>query len=557
MLGFGLVLVLMGVLAVNAWRNLGKVQQVGEISTLVANLDGTLHLGRALTLTGLEDSDFARTGLPAEISALEGSHDELRVQLEQILQEFPSLKTQLVEIKRGTQEWRQIRREGVLPALVAGRAEEARQLLFGPQMQIYQQLREAYQRLDDQAKEQAQQLSENARDGLIILTVAAVAVAAMAAAWITRITAQPLVALTQVANRLAEGDTQDRTELDIRPRRDEIGKLLNAFKGVQDGMRRMAEVAQRIAEGDLSKEVKPLSERDQLGKAFVSMVDELRRSTRALSDGVNQLSEVGADMLASASQVAAGASETSSAIVETTSTVEEVKRTAELASQRARRVAQDSQQATAVAHGGRAAVEASVEGMRQIQAQMLHISDSVSRLSQHGLAIGEITTLVNGLADQSNLLAVNAAIEAAKAGEQGKGFAVVAQEVRSLAEQSRQATAQVRGLLQEMHKATQAAVLASEQGGKAVERGMQQSAEAGEVIARLTQTIAEAADAAAQIAQSSEQQLVGSDQVALAMQNIREASTQNVAVARRAEEAARQLDELGRDIETMIKRYRI
>src|SRR5206468_6485887 len=91
-----------------------------------------------------------------------------------------------------------------------------------------------------------------------------------------------------------------------------------------------------------------------------------------------------------------------------------------------------------------------------IQTQMESIADSVVKLSEQGQAIGEIIATVNDLAEQSNLLAVNASIEAAKAGEQGKGFAVVAQEVKSLAEQSKQATAQVRNLLNDIQKATSA-----------------------------------------------------------------------------------------------------
>src|SRR5690606_7732014 len=126
--------------------------------------------------------------------------------------------------------------------------------------------------------------------------------------------------------------------------------------------------------------------------------------------------------------------------------------------------------------------------------------------SEQGQAIGEIIAAVNDLAEQSNLLAVNAAIEAAKAGEHGRGFAVVAQEVRSLAEQSKQATAQVRTILQDIQKATTAAVLATEQGSKAVEDGVRQTTEAGEAIAALAEMIDEAAQAATQIAASSQQQ---------------------------------------------------
>src|SRR4028119_1286641 len=107
--------------------------------------------------------------------------------------------------------------------------------------------------------------------------------------------------------------------------------------------------------------------------------------------------------------------------------------------------------------------------MQRIREQMEAIGESMMRLSEQSQAIGAIIATVDDLAQQSNLLAVNAAIEAAKAGEQGKGFAVVAQEVKSLADQSKQATTQVRTILNDIQKATGAAVMATEQGSKAVE----------------------------------------------------------------------------------------
>src|SRR5207253_8764623 len=131
----------------------------------------------------------------------------------------------------------------------------------------------------------------------------------------------------------------------------------------------------------------------------------------------------------------------------------------------------------------------------RIRLQMEAIAESIAGLSEQTQAISEIITTVNDLADQSNLLAVNAAIEAAKAGEQGKGFAVVAQEVRNLAEQSKQATAQVRTILGEIQRAANAAVLATEQGTRVVEGGMGLTQRAGDVIGQLADTIREASDA--------------------------------------------------------------
>lgn len=277
-----------------------------------------------------------------------------------------------------------------------------------------------------------------------------------------------------------------------------------------------------------------------------------RTITRQLRASIDQLSTSSAEILATTTQVAAGAAETASAVSETTATVEEVKQTAQVSSQKARSVSDTAQKASQVSQSGRKSVEEAMQGMQRIQEQMESIAESIVRLSEQSQAIGEIIATVNDLAEQSNLLAVNAAIEANKAGEQGKGFVVVAQEVKSLAEQSKQATAQVRTLLGDIQRATSAAVLATEQGSKAVQAGVKQTTETGESIRLLADSVNEAAQAATQIAASSQQQMVGMDQVALAMENIKQASVQNVAGTRQAEVAAQSLHELGRKLSDMI-----
>jgi len=267
--------------------------------------------------------------------------------------------------------------------------------------------------------------------------------------------------------------------------------------------------------------------------------------TRELRENIAQLSSSSAEILATTTQVASSAAETAAAVSETTATVEEVKQTAQHASQKAKYVSDSAQKASNVSQAGRRSVEEALHVMHRIREQMGSIAESIVQLSEQSHAIGQIIATVNDLAEQSNLLAVNAAIEAARAGEQGKSFGVVAHEIRSLAEQSKQATGQVRTILGDIQKATNVAVLATEQGNKAVEAGVKQSSETDEAIRLLSASINEAAQAATQIAASSHQQMVGMDQVAVAMNNIKEASEQNVAGTRQAELAAQGLHQMG------------
>jgi len=277
-----------------------------------------------------------------------------------------------------------------------------------------------------------------------------------------------------------------------------------------------------------------------------------RGVTSQVRYSVNVLVSAASEILAATVQQAAGTSEEATAIQETTTTVDEVKQTVRVSAQQAKTVAETAQKTAKVAQDGQRAVEESVKGMQEAKARMEALAERIIGLSEQGQAIGEIITTVNELGDQSNLLAVNAAIEAAKAGEAGKGFAVVAAEVKALAEQSKQATTQVRGILGEIQRATQAAVMATEQGVKAADAGEKVAQGAGESIRSLAQSVHEATLVAQQILVSAQQQVVGMDQIAMAIQNIQQVSTQNMTATRQVERAAQDLNELSQQLQVLV-----
>jgi methyl-accepting chemotaxis protein len=372
---------------------------------------------------------------------------------------------------------------------------------------------------------------------------------------LTRNIVGPLREVSAAAQKIALGDLS--VEVMSSDRQDEVGVLAKAFAEMTESLGQMARVAAQVSTGDLTVEVIPKSDKDILGKAFLSMRENLRRVTREIQESISVLSTSAQEIVATTTQVASAATETATAVSETTTTLEEVKQTAQLSSQKAKYVSEAAQKVALVSQGGKKSAAESIDAMKQIREQMESIAESIVRLSEQSQAIGEIMLTVNDLAEQSNLLAVNASIEAAKAGEQGKGFAVVAQEVRNLADQSKQATAQVRSILGEIQKATNAAVMVTEQGSKAVEVGVQQAARAGESVQQLAESIAEAAQAAAQIAASSQQQMAGMDQVAQAMESIKTASTQNVASTKQTESAAKNIDDLGRRLKELVAVYRV
>ncbi len=281
----------------------------------------------------------------------------------------------------------------------------------------------------------------------------------------------------------------------------------------------------------------------------------LRAVNQQVREAANILASSVGEILTLVTQLATVSSETAVSVNETTSTAEEVKQTAQVSAEKSRTVSEGAQKAASVAQQGNAAVTKTVGGINHIRELMESVAESIVELSEQTQAIGEIMAVVNDLAQQSQLLSVNAAIEAAKAGEQGKGFGVVAQEIKSLADQSKEATGQVRAILNDIQKATSASVLAAEQVSKAVESSVSQAAESGEAIRKLADSIEESARAATQIAASNQQQFVGMDQIVQAMETIRLAFQQNVAGTKQAEQAAHNLNELGEKLREMVGKY--
>jgi methyl-accepting chemotaxis protein len=279
--------------------------------------------------------------------------------------------------------------------------------------------------------------------------------------------------------------------------------------------------------------------------------------TEDIKEGINVLGSSSSEIQATVAEISTGAAETATSISETTTTVEEIRQTSMVSGKKAKNLMENSQKASDIGERGLETSQMMIDAMAKIDKQMKNILTTITKLSEQNRSIGEITTTVSDIADQSNLLAVNAAIEAAKAGEHGRGFSVVAQEIRNLSEQSKKSTAQVKDILNEIQKSVSQAVEVINQGAQTVEEGNRTVSEDRIVVETLIDSINEATEAAVQISSSSQQQMAGMDQIVPAMENIKQASEQNVSGIRQTEEAVKSLYELGESLKNVIAKYKL
>jgi methyl-accepting chemotaxis protein len=222
---------------------------------------------------------------------------------------------------------------------------------------------------------------------------------------------------------------------------------------------------------------------------------------------------------------------------------------------RARQLASAAGNTSTATAAGMQSVRNTVSLMESIREQAEAVADNVVTLSERTQAVGDIITSVNEIAEQSHLLAVNAAIQAAAAGEHGRAFAVVANEMKNLAGQSKQATVQVRSILGDIQKGITNSVMLTEEAVKRVESGRQQATVAERTIQQLTENIEESIRAFQQIVGGSSQQQIGFEQVTQAFRNIGIASQETAASTKQSEKAAANLSALAQQLRTTVERY--
>ena len=438
---------------------------------------------------------------------------------------------------------------------------------------------------------------------------------------IIRSITRPVVAMTQSLDSLAGGDLNltgtDWGYLDrIAHQKDEVGKMAQASNGLLEYMKEMVASVQKVAAGDLTTKISPRSERDQLGNAFAMMVNNLQRQIGQVAENAQKLNKASEQMAEAAQQaggatqqiaatiqqlthgatqqsdavnktagsveqmskmiqtVAHGAAEQSSAVARASNVTTQISGSIQQVSGNAQSVTQNSTIAANAAQVGYKTVEDTVKGMQAIKNKVGLSSSKVQEMGSRSTQIGAIVETIEDIASQTNLLALNAAIEAARAGEHGKGFAVVADEVRKLAERASAATKEISVLIGGIQQTVHDAVSAMNDSAREVENGVENANKAGEALKAILEAselvnqqavqaakaaeqmnaaskdLVESVDAVAQVinqnSSATEKMTINSNEVSHSIENIASVSEENSAafeeVAASAEEMTAQVE---------------
>jgi methyl-accepting chemotaxis protein len=324
-------------------------------------------------------------------------------------------------------------------------------------------------------------------------------------------------------------------------------------------MREISVEARRIASGDL-RSARIVFAEDEVwaaSAAFATMHSQLTSAISQLKTAGFKLSTTSEQLVATSGKHEDGATEQATALTETSATTEELARSARQIAGNAQSVAQMAEQTLSAAQAGMRSAEAFFLSMGRTRQGNQAIADSVVKLNKRVQQIGRIIEFINGIADKTDLLAVNAELEGTKAGDVGRGFSLVAAEMRRLAESVIDSTREIARLIEEIRDATNAAVMATEAGVKATDRGSALSARVTENLRSILDLARQTSDAVRSISLATHQQQTGTDQLAEAMNDILRSTQAGAAATREVAGANADLSNLAKDLDNAVQRFQV
>ena len=381
----------------------------------------------------------------------------------------------------------------------------------------------------------------------------------------------PIGALSAFSERFAAGDSRAKAEVPVEDEFSVIAENLNrtatrvakaygnqeAQELLQKSITDLLNLINQVARGDLTLRGKVTN--DALGNVadsinfmldnFTTVLDRVRNAAVEVSTNANRILVATDEMNTGTGQQDQEITNTSSAVEELTVSMKQVSNNAEASAEAARRALDAAEQ-------GNRAVRDTLDGMQRIRSSVQATARKIKSLGDRSLEISEIINVINDITEQTNLLALNAAIEAARAGEAGRGFAVVADEVRKLAEHSRTATKDIAALIKAIQAETNEAVVVMEEGTKEVEVGAGLADQAGKALEAISSVVRQSAELVQEISLASKQQVRGTEGVANAMQIISGITRQTSQSARQAAGTVGTLVKLSEQLVDALSQFR-
>jgi methyl-accepting chemotaxis protein len=344
-----------------------------------------------------------------------------------------------------------------------------------------------------------------------------------------------------------------------------LGLALIVFGAVFVGRRaaapinRIAATAQQMASGDLRRlefAEETIRETNNLSEAVSKMATALREQVESTKGLALEASDMSREVAAAMAHLATSAAQQAAAVAETASTVEEMEKAGRSVAENARQIVDAADKTTEASIRGRQAVDTTSEIILKIKNDSQDISGKSKTLLANVEEIGNIIGSVNAIAEQSKILAVNASIEAAKAGEYGAGFAVVAQEVKDLAQQSKEATEQITKTLTGIRHAIEGMVGMAAAAERRTDEGVKMVANAGAIVNDLSEAIRENSEFANVIFSAITQQTLGLTQIASAVEEINSSAAENQRISRKMEQGTQHMSESLQSLSELVGRWK-
>lgn len=573
LLGYGLVLALMVLIALVIALQGERIERENAERERVELLwAASLDMARAYATMNASLREFALTADPRSLNNYEQATAEKQSALRTALEvATPSQQERLREADTAIQQWQNSTASVVIPlrqaTLQPGGPSPDSIFTWYQQGISREQVVEArtiLAALETEAEADAQEAAANVVDALdwmrwasSLATLVAALVATGVAFWIAGRIGTPLQEAVELAEAVADGDLTRSAAVQGQ---DEVGKVVGTLNEMSSDLRRMlssvaatttqvAAAAEQIASASeeisytADQQVRSTEETSSSMEEIAAQIGRVAASTESLATSVEETSTSVTQMSNSIEQTATSTDSLGVSVEQTSATIEEMVASIQQVGRHVQETVEISRGAENDARDGGAAVDSTIQAMRQIHDEMQRLVEDITDLRQTSEAIGHISGVIEDIADQTNLLALNAAIEAARAGEHGRGFTVVAQEIRRLAERSVESTreigATIDGVLQDVGQTARTTGDVAER----TQKGIQLADEAGSALEKIIRSSGRTRQLMDEVSLATDQQIGAAQQAQEAIRHIERISAETRLATREQAIGARQIAE--------------